>query len=152
MKVRIISVGKTQPAGLRDIEKDYEQRCKQWLQIDWQYIQPDKSSNINDLIHNESQKILKVIHDDYVILLDERGQMISSPDLAQKLEKRLSSGKNLSIIIGGAFGVSEELRTRADFVWSLSDLVFPHQLVRIILVEQLYRAIAIRQGLPYHHV
>ena len=77
--------------------------------------------------------------------------MFDSPTLAKKLTIPLEQSKNVVIIIGGAYGVSLELQTRADLVWSLSPLVFPHQLVRLMLIEQLYRAQTIHAGLPYHN-
>lgn len=90
---------------------------------------------------------------DFVILLDERGKMISSPRLAEIIgERALNGAKKIHFIIGGAFGVNDELRKRADFVWQLSQLVFPHQLVRLILAEQVYRACSILRNEKYHHV
>ena len=93
----------------------------------------------------------KIKPSDFVILLDERGKNISSPELAKMLLNGFVNSQNFVIIIGGAFGVSEELRKRANFVWSLSKLVFPHQIVRLILVEQIYRAQEISSGGKYHH-
>jgi 23S rRNA (pseudouridine1915-N3)-methyltransferase len=98
----------------------------------------------------ESERLLKRLkQDDFVILLDERGNNLSSPELAALLQGR--GDHQVVIIIGGAFGVTPELRERADVVWSLSRLVFPHQLVRLILAEQLYRAQEITRGGQYHH-
>ena len=101
----------------------------------------------------ESERILKQIKSDhFVILLDERGNNLSSPELSALLEEQFTHSQSVIIIIGGAFGVSSELRERADIVWSLSKLVFPHQLVRLVLTEQLYRAQEIAKGSGYHHV
>ena len=86
------------------------------------------------------------------MLLDERGQNVDSPALASRLQGAFDSSKQVAVIIGGAYGVDDRVRQRADFVWSLSKLVFPHQLVRLILAEQLYRAQEIAGGRPYHHV
>lgn len=89
---------------------------------------------------------------DFVILLDETGKELSSTDLSQFIEKRcMDSGKRVVFIIGGAYGVSQEIKDRADFTWSLSKLVFPHEIVRIILAEQVYRACTIIRGEKYHH-
>ena len=90
--------------------------------------------------------------EEHVILLDERGKNLSSPDLAQHLQSRFDVGASVAMVIGGAYGVDEQLHGRADLVWSLSKLVFPHQLVRMILAEQIYRAQEISAGRPYHHV
>ena len=86
-----------------------------------------------------------------MILLDERGKNISSPELSKILMNGFVNSQNFVIVIGGAFGVADELRQRANFVWSLSKLVFPHQIVRLILVEQIYRAQEISSGGKYHH-
>lgn len=100
----------------------------------------------------ESQRILlRVNASDYVILLDERGESIDSPELSSLLLKLLETSQDVVIVIGGAYGVDDTVVKRANFVWSLSKLVFPHQLVRLILTEQLYRAQEIASSNPYHH-
>lgn len=86
-----------------------------------------------------------------MVLLDERGVQRSTPRMADKLEKWLQFGRPLVFVIGGAYGVHDAVRQRADFVWSFSELVFPHQLMRILLVEQLYRMFNYRGGGKYHH-
>jgi len=86
-----------------------------------------------------------------VILLDERGKEFDSPALSGQFQALMSSGRRVVCIIGGAYGVNDELMARADLTWSLSPLVFPHQLVRLILAEQLYRAQCIATNHPYHH-
>jgi 23S rRNA (pseudouridine1915-N3)-methyltransferase len=83
-------------------------------------------------------------------LLDERGENLTSPELASILTQKMQD-RNVVFVIGGSFGVSEVVRARADLVWSLSRLVFPHQLVRLILTEQIYRAQTIANGQNYHH-
>jgi 23S rRNA (pseudouridine1915-N3)-methyltransferase len=95
------------------------------------------------------QLLSKINPQDYVILLDERGKQLSSEKFAHKLAS--IHHKTCVFIIGGAYGVDDSVRERADFVWSLSELVFPHQLVRLILAEQLYRAHCIQSSHPYHH-
>ena len=86
-----------------------------------------------------------------VILLDEIGKNLSSPELSTLLDTQFTRG-SVTVIIGGAYGVTPELQRRADTVWSLSRLVFPHQLVRVLLIEQLYRAQEIQNGGKYHHM
>ena len=102
----------------------------------------------------ESENLLSHIHStDAVVLLDERGANLSSPALSEKLQSYMNQAThNLIIVIGGAFGVNQDVFKRADFVWSLSPLVFPHQLVRLIVIEQLYRAHTIIAGEKYHHI
>lgn len=90
--------------------------------------------------------------EDLLVLLDERGKQLSSPELAQFIQQKANSSvKNLVFLIGGAFGVDNAVTQRADFVWSLSKLVFPHMLVRLILAEQVYRACTILKNEKYHH-
>ena len=97
-------------------------------------------------------RVLQRIRDDeYVILLDERGKLLDSPALSKLLLNPLEASKTVTVIIGGAYGVDASVERRANIIWALSPLVFPHQLVRLILAEQLYRAQEIAQGNPYHH-
>ena len=87
-----------------------------------------------------------------LVVLDERGQSVSSPGLAANIERWGNSGTDrLQIVVGGAYGLTEEMRQKAQWVWSLSPLTFPHPLVRLILLEQLYRAFTILHHQPYHH-
>lgn len=146
MKVLIISPGKAHSQELKDAILEYETRLRTVLPIEWAF--PPASDK-----ETEADAILKLIKpDDVVVLLDERGKEIDSPGLATLLETSLNEGtKRLAFIIGGAFGVSDEVQSRANKVLSLSKLVFPHMLVRLILVEQLYRAWSIRTGGKYHH-
>ncbi|MDN6350790.1 MAG: 23S rRNA (pseudouridine(1915)-N(3))-methyltransferase RlmH, partial [Yaniella sp.] len=83
--------------------------------------------------------------------LDERGKNFSSPQLAGQLQQLFDTSHSVALVIGGAYGVNDQLRARADTVWSLSNLVFPHQLVRLMVAEQIYRAQEISAGRPYHH-
>jgi Uncharacterized conserved protein len=96
--------------------------------------------------------LLSVGKDDYVVLLDERGKEFRTVEFAEWLEKRIAAGgKRIVFIIGGAWGFSEEVYSRADLSLSLSKMTFPHQLVRLLFAEQLYRAFTIIKGEPYHH-
>lgn len=101
----------------------------------------------------EAESILSSLKkEDYLVLLDERGKQLSSEGLASFIQQRANeSEKNIVFLIGGAFGVSDAVFKRADFSWSLSALVFPHQLVRLILAEQVYRACSIIRNEKYHH-
>ena len=101
----------------------------------------------------EASLILNHINkDDYLIVLDEKGKQISSPQLANLLQQRANeSTKQIVFLIGGAFGVHTTIIERANYVWSLSALVFPHMLVRFILAEQIYRACSILKNEKYHH-
>ena len=106
-----------------------------------------------DLKQKEGEIILGLLKkDDYLILLDERGKQLSSEGLAEFIQQRANeSQKNIIFLIGGAFGVSKEVMNRANYKWSLSQLVFPHQIVRMLLAEQVYRACSINRNEKYHH-
>ena len=100
----------------------------------------------------ESERLFSKLNtNEFVVLLDERGELMDSPTFSQLLVKGVERYSQVTIIIGGAYGVTEELRAKAHTVLSLSPLVFPHQLVRLILTEQLYRSQEIAAGAPYHH-
>lgn len=113
----------------------------------------DARSNPAEIMAAESELLRSRFKEGHArILLDQRGQAVDSPGLARKLEHwDLHGPARLQFIVGGAYGVSEEIRQSADWVWALSDLTFPHPLVRLILLEQLYRAMTIRNNIPYHH-
>ena len=146
MKIIIISPGKAKNYLGEDIVLEYTSRVSHYSSIEWKFI---SSSDIQE----ESQKILKIIPEaSYVVLLDERGKGFSSIEFSDFLEKRLGdSTKNLIFIVGGAYGIDESVRSRANYIWSLSSLVFPHELVRSILAEQIYRGFSIIKGEKYHH-
>ena len=141
--IRIIAGGKKSKNWILDGQIEYEKRLKKPFDAHFEYWDDEKIAN---LAHNWPFK-----PSEYVILLDERGEIISSPELSNKLEKAFVSGKSVTIIIGGAYGVSQDIRDKADFVWSISKLVFPHELMRVILSEQIYRAYEIAKGGKYHH-
>ncbi|WP_185174633.1 23S rRNA (pseudouridine(1915)-N(3))-methyltransferase RlmH [Rothia nasimurium] len=151
MTIKIIAIGKKHEKWVKDGIDRYETRLRKPWDITWQYL-PHSSLAEEAARAEESRRILeKVDRDDYLVLLDERGKMLSSPALARLLEAQLGY-KKVVLVIGGAYGVDDSVRARANTVWSLSDLVFPHQLVRLIITEQIYRAGEIAAGRPYHHV
>jgi len=106
-----------------------------------------------DLKKAEASLILNSLEkEDYLVVLDEKGKMLSSVQLANLLQQRANeSVKNIVFLIGGAYGIDDQVFKRAQFRWSLSDLTFPHQLVRLILAEQVYRACTILRNEKYHH-
>lgn len=149
--ITVIAIGKKHEPWLVEGVERYEKRLAVPFNLSWVLLANSPQKNAV-AIKDESERILaKLKPDDFVVLMDERGKMFDSPTLSKALVSPLEQSKNLVIIIGGAYGVSNEIQTRADIVWSLSPLVFPHQLVRLILVEQLYRAQTIHHGLPYHN-
>lgn len=151
MAVRILAVGKKHEAWVEDGIERYELRLRKPFDASWQLI-PHSAREGDAAREEESERILsRVDRDAFLVLLDERGTNLDSLELSSRLQGALDQGRQLVIVIGGAYGVSERVRSRADLVWSLSKLVFPHQLVRLILAEQLYRAQEIAAGRPYHH-
>ncbi len=153
MKITILSVGKKNDPFATTAINEYEKRIRQSVSIQWIFV-PYSGLSGDDARREESTKIRGYLKNDEIIwLLDETGKQLTSPELSEKIETlKNASAKELLIIIGGAYGVDQTIKDRADFTWSLSKLVFPHLLVRLILVEQLYRAHEIARGSGYHHV
>jgi 23S rRNA (pseudouridine1915-N3)-methyltransferase len=151
MPIRILAIGKKHESWVADGIERYEKRLKKPFDISWAFL-PHSALDGASARQEESQRILSKLRDDeFVVLLDERGKLVDSPALAKLLLAPLEASKTTTIIIGGAYGVDSTIHERADLVWSLSPLVFAHQLVRLILVEQVYRAQEIAAGGPYHH-
>lgn len=150
MTIKIIAIGKKHEQWVKDGIDRYQTRLRKPWDTTWTYL-PHSSLAEEAARAEESRRILqKIDRDDHLILLDERGKMLTSPALARLLETHLGF-KKIVLVIGGAYGVDDSVRTRANTIWSLSDLVFPHQLVRLITTEQIYRAQEIAAGRPYHH-
>ncbi len=146
MKVLIISPGKKHDTTVAEGIAEYSKRLSVRLPIEWAF--PGIGTK-----EEEGAAILKLIKkEDIVVLLDERGKDVDTPGFATMLEKQMQSGtKRFVFIVGGAFGISAEVAARANSTLKLSDLVFPHMIVRFILTEQLYRAVSIIDGGKYHH-
>ena len=157
MKIQLWSVGKAHEAYTKQGIEDFTKRISKYYPVEWKVLAPAKqtiNTTETEVKKNEAATILQVLQkDDFLVLLDERGKQISSPQLAAFIEQRGNeSTRQLIFLIGGAFGVEETVMQRANYTWSLSPLVFPHQLVRLILTEQVYRACTIIRNEKYHHV
>jgi 23S rRNA (pseudouridine1915-N3)-methyltransferase len=151
MPIRILAIGKKHESWVQEGISRYEMRLKRPFNVEW-ILLPHSSREGVQAREEESERLLQRIRDDeFVILLDERGKLLDSPALSKLLLEPLETSKTVTIVIGGAYGVDASVEQRANTIWSLSPLVFPHQLVRLILAEQLYRAQEIAQGNPYHH-
>lgn len=149
--IKLIAIGKKHEPWVHEGIKRYQKRLRAPWSLEWALL-PHSSLEGARARQDESERILsKLSPSDYVVLLDERGKLLDSPVLARTLHQQIETSRSIVIIIGGAYGVSDELQQRADLVWSLSPAVFPHQLVRLILIEQLYRSQEIVAGRPYHH-
>lgn len=151
MTMRLLAIGKKHEAWVLDGIERYQKRLKRPFDVEW-ILLPHSAREGQQARQEESDRLLDRLSDqDFVVLLDERGENISSPQLSSLLETAFMASRPVTIIIGGAYGVDDRIHDRAGFIWSLSALVFPHQLVRLILTEQLYRAQEIAAGNPYHH-
>jgi 23S rRNA (pseudouridine1915-N3)-methyltransferase len=149
MNISIITVGNKPSPELAEFINSYTQRLPRNITLNWIYLKHANFVNTNTSKQYESENILKhITKTDFVILLDETGGQISSTQLSEKI---FATNKNIIFVIGGAYGVDDSVFARANFVWSLSKLVFPHQIVRLLLSEQLYRAYTISVNHPYHH-
>lgn len=151
MSVHIITVGKKHESWVLEGIERYQKRLKAPFNVEW-ILLPHSSFDGDRARQEESERIISRLSGyDAVILLDERGRQFDSPSVADFLNSKFQHSQKVALVIGGAYGVTEELRSKAHMVWSLSPLVFPHQLVRLILIEQLYRAQQISAGGSYHH-
>lgn len=156
MKVKLIAIGKTNAAYLREGEEEYDKRLRHYVAFETIYL-PDvknaKSYSEQQLKDKEGEVFLaKIERQDYLVLLDENGHESTSEAFAVYLDKQqMMSVKTLVFLIGGAFGFSEAVYQRSDHRMSLSKMTFSHQMVRLIFKEQLYRAFTIIKGEPYHH-
>lgn len=152
MQITIIAVGKEMVGPAKELVTEYTQRLRTDLTINWQLVPSSRSQLPEQCREDESSAIQRMLKTgDTVILLDERGTLQTNPEFADTFASLTAGQGRTVLIIGGAFGVNDELRSRAKFVWSLSKLVLPHKLVRVLLVEQLYRTIMVQKGHPYHH-
>ncbi len=149
--IRILAVGKKHESWVLDGIERYQKRLQRPFDVSWVLL-PHSARDAAAARQDESERLLaRLDSHEFVMLLDERGVSFDSSALSKLLLGPLESSRPITVIIGGAYGVTDEVRHRADIVWSLSSLVFPHQLVRLILIEQLYRAQEIAGGRPYHH-
>lgn len=149
--ITVVAVGKKHEEWVREGVERYEKRLKAPFDVQWVLLQHSSLEGAAAR-KEESERIRSRVSDhDHVILLDETGKSYDSPSLSVYFETLFTGSKNVVVIIGGAYGVDDELIDRSDAVLSLSKMVFPHQLVRLILIEQIYRAQAISRGQKYHH-
>ena len=156
MKILLITVGKTDQQWLSEGIGQYVERLTHFCQFEFQVIPDIRNTRSMDAATQkirEGEQILKLLQpSDDVYLLDDKGREMTSPDMAQWLQKRMSqTTKRLVFIIGGPYGFSPDVYSRVPGRLSLSRMTFSHQMVRLIFVEQLYRAFAILNNLPYHH-
>ena len=156
MKIQFWSPGKNHEPYVKAGIEEFTSRISRYYKVEWAILPPPKNAaslSEPELMKREGRQILDQLgKDDYLVALEETGTMLSSEGLANLLQARANdSTRQLVFLIGGAFGLDDEVLARANLKWSLSKLVFPHQLVRLILSEQVYRACTILKNEKYHH-
>ena len=156
MKIEFWSLGKQHETYVLPGVEDFTSRIQHYFPVEWRIMMPKKSAVGNSAEKGKQQESALVIAalkpDDYLVALDENGKTFSSVKLARFIQDRSNEPvKRLIFLIGGAYGLDENILSRAKFTWSLSALTFPHQLVRLILAEQIYRACSILRNGKYHH-
>jgi len=156
MKITLLAIGKTDDKNLQTLIAAYTRRLKHYVPFSFELIPDIKNvKNLSETLQKqaEGEAILKRLQNaDILILLDENGKQFSSVGFSQFLQKKMNSGlKNLVFVIGGPYGFSEDIYKRANGKISLSKMTFSHQMVRLFVVEQLYRGFTILKNEPYHH-
>ena len=156
MNVKLITVGKTTFPFLKEGEKEYEGRLKHYMKferIDIKEIKRSKNTTVELLKKKEAELISSTINDsDYIVLLDEKGTELSSVQFSDWIDKKMNLGhRSLVFLIGGAYGFDENIYNRSQEKISFSRMTFSHQMIRLLFLEQLYRANTILKGEKYHH-
>jgi len=146
-------VGPTKEKYFKQSEEEYLKRLRKYCKLHYVVVNSSKnSSNRDECLAQEQNSILKnIAESDYVLLLDEHGTQYSSRSFSKKLNELLVNKSNLVFVIGGAFGFSDAISIRSNGKWSLSNLTFPHHMVRTVFLEQLYRGFTILNGEKYHN-
>ena len=156
MKIAFWSIGKQNDSYVKPGIEEFSKRLGNYFSVEWKIIPPPKNAASlaeADLKKKEGEIVLALLKpEDYLVALDEKGKELSSEALAKFIQQRANdSTKQVVFFIGGAFGIDEKVLQAAKFKWSLSQLTFPHQLVRLILTEAVYRACTILANEKYHH-
>ncbi|HWL63422.1 MAG TPA: 23S rRNA (pseudouridine(1915)-N(3))-methyltransferase RlmH [Steroidobacteraceae bacterium] len=153
MRIRLIAVGQRMPAWISDGYSDYTRRLKPRLPVELVEIPAGRrgSGDVARAMAEEGKAILGALRPpDHVVALDEHGRQRSSVELSRWLAQRMQAGNDLAFLVGGADGFAPEVLARAQERWSLSALTLPHALVRVVFAEQIYRAVTLLDGHPYH--
>ena len=158
MKITVITVGKIKEKYLKDAIAEYSKRLSKYCKLEIVEVADEKTpDNASDVVEDairakEAERILKHVKDDaFVITLEINGKELSSEELADKIEKLGVQGtSHITFIIGGSIGLGQEVLQKSNFALSFSKMTFPHQLMRVVLLEQIYRSYRIINGEPYH--
>ena len=151
--ITVVAVGKLKEKAYKDLVDEYVKRLSAYTKVEIIEV-ADETNQLEyaKVKKLEGERILKAMKkDSFTVLLDLRGRMLNSKELSLKIQEiNTYHSSNITFIIGGSLGVSDEVYSRADYKWKLSDLTFPHNLVRVILLEQIYRSYKIMNNEPYH--
>ena len=152
MKLRVVWVGKNRDPWVKEVVAEYAGRIRRYAPLELSEARDEKGAEAEEMRRRECERLEKLVPPGAtLLLLDERGEQMDSPDLAAYIGRQRDSGTNeLVFAIGGAYGFSEEFRRRGRLL-ALSKMTFTHQMVRVFLLEQIYRAFTILNGEPYHH-
>ena len=153
MKIYFWSVGKAHERYIKEGIEIFTKRISHYYNVEWKIFPPSKSTSEEQTKKSEAMQLMNSLqNDDILIALDENGKQWNSLELAVFIRQRANeSARNLIFLVGGAYGLDETILKKSRYQWSLSKLVFPHQLVRLILAEQVYRACTIIRNEKYHH-
>lgn len=155
MKIHLLAIGSKMPTWVQAGFDDYYRRIQPMMTVQMSELpaaRRHKTPSPADIVKYKQAEAVQIFNAQKgkLWLLDVRGKMLSTEQLATKVDNAMQIGDDISLVIGGADGVSDEVVAKADFRWSLSDLTLPHPLVRVVVIEQLYRAMSILNNHPYH--
>lgn len=149
--IDIVAIGRIKEKAMQQLIDEYSKRIRGDQKLNIIELNNSIKDNMNDIIDDESKRILdKIKPEDYVILLDIKGKNVSSESLSETMGTQLDINKKIVFVIGGSHGVNDDIKQRANLKWSFSHLTFPHQLMRVMLLEQIYRGLMIMKSHPYH--
>ena len=154
MNIKLIVIGETNNKDLKQLVNQYISKLKHYIKFELVVLKDErKKLQQNVQIKKEGEKILSILKkNDFIILLDENGEQLSSVGFSKFIQKKLNSGmKTLTFIVGGPYGFSDEVKAISQQQLSLSKMTFSHEMVRLFFTEQLYRAFSILNNEPYHH-
>ena len=149
--IKVVCVGKIKEKYLVDAINEYKKRLSKYIKLEIIEVSDIDNSNINISLSKEKEQIQRYIDDrDFVITLEIEGNMLSSEELANKVDNIFNNNSNITFIIGGSNGLHEDIKKRSNYKLSFSKMTFPHQLFRVILLEQIYRLFKINNNESYH--
>jgi 23S rRNA (pseudouridine1915-N3)-methyltransferase len=154
MRWQLITVGKPRHNGLAAAGTDYLSRLRHYIRLEEAVVREErggKGVSASEIMQREGERILAHVKPGCnLVVLDRKGKTLTSESLAERLQQIAESASDTAFVIGGAWGLSPEVLKRSDWIWTLSTLTYPHELARVMVLEQLYRAQTILRGEPYH--